>query len=78
MIPGQIIATDPIKALPKTYCRIFFNQFLKFCNDRTVFTRSLFIALCTGTQMNSLTRLTLANTMGVDHMVCQAVFLIRR
>lgn len=54
------------------------HQVVQLDNHRLIPALLFLIAMRTGTQMNSLTCLTMADLMALDHMFSQAAFLIRR
>ena len=78
MIPYMSLPSDSVIALPKANSRVLFHQFVQLVNDVVVIPWLTLITMGAGTYMNSLTRLTMADTMLFHHVFSQAVFLVRR
>ena len=78
MIPGKTQPPDPVITLPKADGRMPVHQVVQLDNHRLIPALLFLIAMRTGTQMSSLTCLTMADLMALDHMFSQAAFLIRR
>jgi hypothetical protein len=78
VVPLVTHTADPEVTLPEPYGRVFFYQFLQYGDQEIIFPLLLFVPLGAGTDMCSLTCLTMANPMLSDYVVNQAAFLIRR
>lgn len=78
MVPQMAHAAYPEVALPEPDGRISLHQILQQHNQRLILTLFLLITLGTGTDLYSLTCLTMANPMLSDHVVNQAALLIKR
>jgi hypothetical protein len=69
---------DPEVTLPEPYGRVFLYQLMQQGDQDVILSLFLLVSLGAGTDMHSLTCLTMANPMLRDHMVNQAALLIRR